>query len=73
MKKQLVFISLIAGIALVFWSFSQATVQPGDKGVGPIKEVKLGPLNHQMANEGKSIFSSKCIACHSLDQKVVGP
>ena len=47
--------------------------QSSDKGVGPVKEIKLEPINQKLANEGKSIFNSKCVVCHSLDQKVVGP
>jgi cytochrome c len=47
--------------------------QTKDKGVGPVKEVKLDPLNQKLANEGKAIFSSKCTVCHSLDQKIIGP
>ncbi len=42
-------------------------------GIGPIKEVKLGPINKSMVNEGKKIFNTKCFACHRLDTKLVGP
>lgn len=42
-------------------------------GIGPIKEVKLGPINKSMAAEGKKIFDTKCFACHRLDTKLVGP
>ena len=51
----------------------QPVQQSSDKGVGPVKEIKLEPINQKLANEGKSIFNSKCVVCHSLDQKVVGP
>jgi len=42
-------------------------------GIGPIKEVKLGPINNSMAEAGKKIFNTKCFACHRLDTKLVGP
>ena len=44
-----------------------------DKGIGPVKELKLGPVNQKLANDGKSVFTAKCAVCHSLDQKVIGP
>ncbi|MCL5028082.1 MAG: cytochrome c [Bacteroidetes bacterium] len=42
-------------------------------GIGPIKEVTLGPINEKFVNEGKKIFNTKCMACHRLDTKLVGP
>ncbi len=42
-------------------------------GIGPIKELKLGPINKAMVSEGKNIFNSKCFACHRLDSRLVGP
>lgn len=44
-----------------------------DKGIGPIKEVKLGPINEDMADQGELIFKKKCTTCHQLDSKKVGP
>lgn len=46
---------------------------PDDKGVGPIKEVTLGPIDKKLVSAGAKIFNSKCIACHQLDTKLVGP
>ena len=42
-------------------------------GIGPIKELKLGAINEKLVKEGKTIFNSKCFACHKLDSKLVGP
>ncbi len=47
--------------------------QPKDKGVGPVKELKLEPINHQLANVGKGVFTAKCMVCHTLDQQLIGP
>lgn len=44
-----------------------------DKGIGPIKEVKLGPIDQNLAKKGKEIFDSKCASCHKLEEKYVGP
>ncbi len=42
-------------------------------GIGPIKELKLGPIDKKLVSEGKGIFNSKCMACHRMDMKLVGP
>ena len=55
-------------------TYQQPTpAQTKDKGVGPIKELKLEPINQKLANDGKAIFAAKCSVCHSLDQKIIGP
>lgn len=46
---------------------------PSDKGIGPVSKVDLGPLDENLAANGKAIFDSKCTACHKMDVKVVGP
>jgi len=38
-----------------------------------IAKVEIGPINPQMVNAGKGLFTSKCVMCHDLDQKKVGP
>jgi cytochrome c551/c552 len=44
-----------------------------NKGIGPVTEVELGPLDAAMAVKGKGIFESKCATCHKFDVKYVGP
>jgi cytochrome c551/c552 len=51
----------------------QSVPQDKDRGIGPVKTVELGPINKKMTDDGKSIFNTKCIICHDLDQKKVGP
>ncbi len=46
---------------------------PDDNGIGPVKNVKLGPLNKMMVEKGEKIFNTKCVACHKLDSRLVGP
>lgn len=44
-----------------------------DKGIGPIKSVKLAAIDPAMAEAGKAVFTAKCSACHKLETKYVGP
>jgi len=46
---------------------------PDDNGIGPIKEVKLGSINKSLVEKGEKIFKTKCVACHQLDTRLVGP
>jgi cytochrome c len=48
-------------------------VSGGDKGVGPFKDVKLGPVDKAKAKKGLTIFMQKCFLCHELDNKKLGP
>lgn len=52
---------------------AQQTVPSNPKGYGRITEVKLGPIDPKMAHEGNEIFETKCMACHKLDERYVGP
>ncbi len=46
---------------------------PNDNGIGPIKNVSLGQIDPKLVAEGKKIFNTKCVACHQLDSRLVGP
>ncbi len=61
--------------SLVMDSSSAKQKKPteAETGIGPVKEVKLGPIDESMVKEGKKIFNTKCFACHRLDTKLVGP
>ena len=44
------------------------------KGVGPVSNVELSAsIDQALADQGKSIFESKCAACHKLNERYVGP
>lgn len=42
-------------------------------GVGPIRSLELGEVEHELAERGEEIFETKCAACHKLDERYVGP
>lgn len=72
--KNAMLISVTAALVLGGLALVQAMPQAEpNKGIGPIKEVKLEPIDAKMAQGGKKIFESKCFVCHALDTKVIGP
>jgi mono/diheme cytochrome c family protein len=44
-----------------------------DKGIGPVKELELGPIDRAMVERGKGSFAFQCAVCHSLTEKKIGP
>lgn len=44
-----------------------------DKGVGPIKEIVLEPIDFVMVKLGGEIFKTKCRACHRVGTRFIGP
>ena len=43
-------------------------------GIGPVKKVELSQtIDPALSEKGKGIFDVKCVACHKLDDKLVGP
>lgn len=55
------------------YSYLKDSTKNVDNGIGPISELKLGPISKKLADEGQDLFNSKCMACHNLDNKVIGP
>jgi cytochrome c551/c552 len=65
-------------LAVVFFISAGSTIlqtkpQNQDPGVGPVKDVDLGPINKKMVADGKKIYQAKCVVCHELDTKKIGP
>ena len=44
-----------------------------ENGIGPVMNVDLGPIDHDLAERGEEIFETKCSACHKMDARYVGP
>ncbi len=52
---------------------ASAPAAGGDKGVGPVSHLELGALDAALAQEGETLFSGTCAACHKMDARYVGP
>ena len=44
-----------------------------NKGIGPIKSVKLGEFDQALADKGKAVYKAKCTACHKPKKRFIGP
>ncbi|HEX6308328.1 MAG TPA: cytochrome c [Longimicrobiales bacterium] len=45
-----------------------------EHGIGPVKEpVQLGELDEDLAEAGEQVFNLKCMACHRLEDRYIGP
>lgn len=45
-----------------------------NKGVGPIKNVDFDEeIDSEMAARGEATFNAICVACHMVDQRMIGP
>ena len=44
-----------------------------ENGIGPIRQVTLDALDPELAERGEGIFTTKCSACHKMDERYVGP
>jgi cytochrome c551/c552 len=60
---------------LVFISIYLTGCSSNDEelGIGPVKEVKLGSIDQNLVNKGKTTFETKCASCHKFDTRLVGP
>jgi cytochrome c len=69
-------ILLFAVLSLILFGRASQPADPGqapDKGIGPVKDLKLGPLDQKLADQGKQLFADKCAACHDLSKDKMGP
>lgn len=44
-----------------------------EQGIGPIRDLQLGPVDHELAEEGEKDFVMKCSACHKIEERYIGP
>lgn len=44
-----------------------------EQGIGPIRDLTLGPIDPALAEEGEATFTLKCSACHKLEERYVAP
>jgi mono/diheme cytochrome c family protein len=71
----LLFVSVLAFCGFQTNSFliKQEKQNLKDKGIGPVKEVKLGPIDQKLADKGSDLFDSKCSPCHDIDDVNLAP
>ena len=63
---------LITGI-FISLNMSGCSSKEEDIGIGPVTKVELGEIDQALVEKGKQIYDMKCIACHKIDSKLVGP
>jgi len=44
-----------------------------EQGIGPIRDLELGPVDADLAAQGETFFTTKCSACHKLEERYVAP
>jgi len=44
-----------------------------EQGIGPIRDLELGPIDPALAEAGQAAFTTKCSACHKIEERYVGP
>lgn len=45
-----------------------------EHGIGPIEELELSPIiDTVLVSQGQAVFTTKCAACHKLEERYVGP
>jgi mono/diheme cytochrome c family protein len=49
------------------------TAEEMEQGIGPIRNMDLGPVDPDLAAIGEEAFATKCSACHKLEERYVGP
>jgi cytochrome c1 len=55
-------------------SGSDLTAFQLEHGIGPITTpLTLGPVDRAMAETGEQLFETKCMACHKMEDRYVGP
>jgi len=49
-------------------------VDLSNKGIGPVSSVEFGDeIDTEMAAQGEAKFNTICVACHMVDQRMIGP
>ena len=44
-----------------------------EQGIGPIRDLELGPVDAELASTGEAAFVLKCSACHKIEERYVAP
>ena len=53
---------------------SSEAAEPASPAVDlPVSSVDVGPIDAAMADAGKTAFETRCMTCHKLDERYIGP
>jgi mono/diheme cytochrome c family protein len=52
---------------------STTTASTSDRGVGPVDHVDVASLDAARAMKGAELFTTKCSACHKMEERYIGP
>lgn len=44
-----------------------------EQGIGPVRDLELGPIDPTLVGEGEALFTTKCSACHKIEERYVAP
>jgi cytochrome c2 len=44
-----------------------------EQGIGPVRDLSLGPVDDGLVRKGETAYVTKCSACHKLQERYVGP
>lgn len=44
-----------------------------EQGIGPVRDLELAPVDPDLAAQGEGFFTTKCSACHKLEERYVAP
>ncbi|MBK9332565.1 MAG: cytochrome c [Ignavibacteria bacterium] len=73
MRKSKIYLLVTVIISAVIY-FAGCGGNDPEMGIGPVKEVSILPeIDQNLVVKGKQIFDIKCVTCHNIDTKLVGP
>ena len=62
------------GMLLLLLLFTSCSQRDPEIGIGPIDKVEISAtIDDEMVTKGKQIFETKCLSCHKINEKFVGP
>ena len=74
MKNIKKLLTLVILLAVVFCKKEEGVVgNVSSIGVGPVEKIEPAEISPALAEEGKSLYDAKCMACHIMGKKSVGP
>jgi hypothetical protein len=72
-KLKTKFLIILPVLVIVSIYLTGCSSNDEELGIGPVKEVKLGSIDQNLVNKGKTTFETKCASCHKFDTRLVGP